>query len=714
MIKRGYKLRDIEAILTFVPPIFIVVVSLILIVATYITIGHLTSSKIELLIQQREYNKQTLLNKYIDKVSIDISQRLDIIKKELKKNIHIAKGIYVGLGDGYTSQKLFGYLEELETKEGIKFLVFDSSLNILKGRKIAENIERLIFNDTNNSRHLDIALLYLFSQGDSSYMSWSDDLHKTIQLSRFENSYDQKLHIGVFSSVDSLYDITLQAYMSAISKNIDTDDGFYLYIEDNINNRVYNLHNRQRWSGVPKNLSDKGTYSIDKVNLTIGVLSDTQAKSSTIESAENRIREKAIVNRNLAIASILLVAISLIAFSIYFSRFIKMIFGDLNRRVERKSAVISKLKDRYELAVIASNDGMWDTDFETKATFFSQKWLDMLGYDRGDIDSYEDWLRIIHPDDLSRVRGTIQRYSDGNYGEHIISEYRVLSKNKGYIWVLGRGKILFDNQNRPKKLSMMSMDISEKKALTTKMEHLVQSEVTKNQEKQKMLIQQNKLAAMGEMIGSIAHQWRQPLNNISLILHFIRDNAKNEEFIDKKLDKYVDKAKKQITYMSDTIDDFRNFYRPSKQKSSFSAREAINLTLSIMQLEIEKSHIEVELSDNDITIYGHENEFRQAILNIISNANDAIKSKMEITSSFQGKIVIMMKEDEITIYNNGGIATSEVLDRMFEPYFTTKFEGKGTGIGLYMTRAIIEESMHGEIAARNVKDGVIFTIKGLK
>ena len=529
MRKRGYKLRDIEAILTFVPPIFIVVVSLALIITTYITIEHLSSSKIEILIQQKEYNKQTFLNRYIDRVSIDISQRLDIIKKELKKNIHIAKGIYVGLGDSYTPQKLFEYLEELEAKKGIKFLVFDSSLNILKGRKIAENIERLIFNDINNSRHLDIALLYLFSQGDSSYMSWSDDLHKTIQLSRFENSYDQKLHIGVFSSVDSLYDITLQSYMSTISKNRDLEDEFYLYIEDDVNSRVFNLHNRQRWSGTPQKLPKRGTYGIDKVNLTIGVMSDTQTNSNNIESSKSRIRDRYIHNRNLAIAAILLVAMILIAFSIYFSRFIKMIFGDLNRRVERKSAVISKLKDRYELAVIASNDGMWDTDFETKATFFSQKWLDMLGYDREDIKSYEDWLKIIHPEDIDRVKDTIQRYSDGKYGEHIISEYRVLSKNHGYIWVLGRGKILFDEYNIPKKLSMMSMDISEKKALTTKMEQLVQSEVTKNQEKQKMLIQQNKLAAMGEMIGSIAHQWRQPLNNISLILHFIRDNAKNEE-----------------------------------------------------------------------------------------------------------------------------------------------------------------------------------------
>jgi len=246
------------------------------------------------------------------------------------------------------------------------------------------------------------------------------------------------------------------------------------------------------------------------------------------------------------------------------------------------------------------------------------------------------------------------------------------------------------------------------------MKQMVDDGVKRNQEKQKLLIQQNKLAAMGEMIGSIAHQWRQPLNNVSLILHFIRDNAKNKDFVDNRLNNYVEKAKRQIEYMSDTIDDFKNFYKPSKNKSTFEIKKAIESAISIIHPELDKHNIEIEISASPCSIIGYENEFKQAILNIISNAKDAIMEKMKLSNNFNGKIIITISKDKLTIYNNGGNASDKVLDKMFEPYFTTKFEDKGTGIGLYMTKSIIEKSMNGNISAKNKYNGVIFTIKGLR
>jgi signal transduction histidine kinase len=222
------------------------------------------------------------------------------------------------------------------------------------------------------------------------------------------------------------------------------------------------------------------------------------------------------------------------------------------------------------------------------------------------------------------------------------------------------------------------------------------------------------MAAMGEMIGAIAHQWRQPLNNISLILHFIRDNAKDPSFVAEKMDDFVNRAKIQIEYMSNTIDDFRDFYQPSKEKADFCVSEAIEATLTIMSTQIDKNSIEVSIEGKPLVVNGYENEFKQAILNILSNAKDAIVAKKAQKGTFQGKIDITIVEDTIRIYNNGGFADADVLDRMFEPYFTTKFEDKGTGIGLYMTKMIIENSMGGEIAAKNIDEGVQFTIKGMK
>jgi len=227
------------------------------------------------------------------------------------------------------------------------------------------------------------------------------------------------------------------------------------------------------------------------------------------------------------------------------------------------------------------------------------------------------------------------------------------------------------------------------------LEALVQEEVEKNEEKQKLLIQQNRLAAMGEMIGSIAHQWRQPLNNISLIVHFIKDNIKERTF-----DGFFTRAKEQIEYMSQTIDDFRDFHKPSKNSEPFDVKEAIKSAISILHVG---QNITINLKGIHLYIDGYKNEFQQAILNILSNAKDGIGQE-------DGVIDVEVSEQKITVHNSGGGVSKEVLAKMFEPYFTTKSDKKGTGIGLYMTKAIIEDSMGGEIYATNEKDGITFTI----
>ncbi len=227
------------------------------------------------------------------------------------------------------------------------------------------------------------------------------------------------------------------------------------------------------------------------------------------------------------------------------------------------------------------------------------------------------------------------------------------------------------------------------------LEDLVQEEIEKNEEKQKLLIQQSRLAAMGEMIGSIAHQWRQPLNNITLIVHFIKDNIKENTF-----DSFIQRAKEQIEYMSQTIDDFRDFHKPSKNSEPFDIKEAIKSAISILHVG---QNVTINLNGIHLCIDGYKNEFQQAILNILSNAKDAIGQE-------DGVIDIEVNEQKITVHNNGGEVSKEVLEKMFEPYFTTKSDKKGTGIGLYMTKAIIEDSMGGEIYATNEKDGITFTI----
>jgi len=668
------------------------------------------NSKIELLTQEQRFVNEGYLNRYINSVNLHIKDKLLLVEKELKRSVHTLDGISMGLSLENNISKLQPFIKQIEKENNINFVIFDKDMQVLYGIDIAKSIQHLIFNQKEDKKLLEITLLYISSQGKSSSMSWKNDISKTIQLSHFEKSADGELFVGAFSSVDDLRSLTSKAFVSAISEDLYEPKGYYFWLHDDAEKKIFNKENNKKWNTSPRLDSLSLYHTIDRYFISVGISEDIEVTSTAVGKNIDKIKTEYSNKKVLGFVIIFFVGLVLVLFTMLFSSFVKDIFGAYNRRAERKNQQIHRLKERYELAVIASNDGLWDTNFKTKKTFFSKKWLQMLGYEFGDINSYEDWFGLIHEDDREQVTKAFNAHMHDDKSGHLICEYRLKTKEGSYIWILGRGKVFLDSDDNPLRLSMMSMDIDEKKEASKKLTALVQKEVAKNQEKQKLLIQQNKLAAMGEMIGAIAHQWRQPLNNISLIIHFIRDNVGNKEFIDNILHDYVERAKKQITYMSETIDDFRDFYKPSKTKEVFNVKEAIEATLSIMQTQIDKNKIEVALYGDSLFVDSYENEFKQAILNILSNAKDAILTQKEKDSSFDGKIVINICQNSITLYNNGGYASVEVLERMFEPYFTTKFENKGTGIGLYMTKTIIENNMNGELKAENIDDGVIFTI----
>jgi len=245
--------------------------------------------------------------------------------------------------------------------------------------------------------------------------------------------------------------------------------------------------------------------------------------------------------------------------------------------------------------------------------------------------------------------------------------------------------------------------------LNETLEQRVKEEVAKNREKDHLLIHQSRLAAMGEMIGNIAHQWRQPLNALGLLLSNIQDAYAHHECDQDYLDESVAKGQRLIGKMSSTIDDFRNFFRPDREKTRFSLEGAVRDALSVVETSFISSGITVALDvKQEVSVMGFPNEYAQVVLNILGNAKDAI-----LTHKVQnGRVEIAIGQDEVQAYvsirDNGGGIEGEVMEKIFDPYFTTR--EKGTGIGLYMSKMIIENNMSGRIEVRNTHDGAEFRV----
>jgi signal transduction histidine kinase/ABC-type nitrate/sulfonate/bicarbonate transport system substrate-binding protein len=234
----------------------------------------------------------------------------------------------------------------------------------------------------------------------------------------------------------------------------------------------------------------------------------------------------------------------------------------------------------------------------------------------------------------------------------------------------------------------------------------VNEEVEKNREKDKILFQQMKLASMGEMLNNIAHQWREPLNVINSNVAVIDSIFSKYKIEDKKLENTLIQIESQTKYMSDTIDSFRTFFYPSKEKKEFILSKTIEHVLRIIKFDYEKSNIQINTKIlKDKKINGYKGEYIQTVIAILHNSKDAF-----ILNGIKDRRIDICINNMLTIEDNAGGIDDKLIDRIFEPYFTTKYKNKGTGTGLYMAKMIIENSMNGTLSVEQKKDGTKFKI----
>ncbi len=251
------------------------------------------------------------------------------------------------------------------------------------------------------------------------------------------------------------------------------------------------------------------------------------------------------------------------------------------------------------------------------------------------------------------------------------------------------------------------------KELNETLEERIEEALEKNREQELFMLQQDRLAKMGELIAMIAHQWRQPLNNLSILIQMHISRYKKGRLDDEALRYFQKNATKQIRQMSDTIEDFRNFYKTGKSVEEFCVNDTIKELIHLSKMSFSAKDIKLYFDAEGIYYYtSRPNELSHAILNIMNNAKEAFCERDEVIGDRQIRLSLSHSKEGIIleICDNAGGIPEEIMEKIFDPYFSTKRERNGSGLGLYMTRVMIVEHMGSLISVRNSKEGACFTI----
>jgi len=353
---------------------------------------------------------------------------------------------------------------------------------------------------------------------------------------------------------------------------------------------------------------------------------------------------------------------------------------------------LKKANERFNLTIEGLEDGIWDWNLKTDKAYFSHNWKMMLGYKDDEIENTEKaFFSLIKEEYKEKVKYALNKHFENPLKNKYSIDIKMRCKDGSYKWILSRGKAILDENKKPIRMLGYHTDITKEK---NNEEALLKQK--------KLLEEQSKMVSMGEMIGNISHQWRQPLSVIStgatgIILKKEYDMLKDEELIS-----ICNSINENAQYLSKTIDDFKNFIKGDREKTIFNIGDSVKTFLHLVEGTIKSNEINIIKNINeDIKINSYSNELIQCFINIFNNAKDALKN---IKTNRYIFISYFMKDNNIviTFRDNGGGIPNDVLPHIFEPYFTTKHKSQGTGLGLHMTYNLIVNGMNGTIEAHNV------------
>lgn len=377
--------------------------------------------------------------------------------------------------------------------------------------------------------------------------------------------------------------------------------------------------------------------------------------------------------------------------------------------------------DLYKAIIDSTKEGFWLLDEALNIISINHSFATMLGYEESELLGRKPYELLALVDEQQAFceakAGTVHTSTQRTY------ELTFVTKEGSEFHTIVNATTINLPENRVRTFAFIT-DISEQKELeqalieqqrninelNSDLTRRVEVEVQSNRNKDHIMYQQARLASMGEMVANIAHQWRQPLNIIALIMQDFYISGQLGTLDSEKLEKEYKRANSVIQYMSNTIDDFRTFFRHNDEGEHFYVNSAIESVLTLVSKAMEYNSIEISMNiEDNLTIYGHKNEFVQALINLINNAREAITAqtksgRIEIKAYSKGKSV------NITVQDSGGGIKEKDIEQIFEPYFTTKHQSQGTGLGLYMSHQIIVNNMNGSIYAKNKGEGTCFYI----
>ena len=273
---------------------------------------------------------------------------------------------------------------------------------------------------------------------------------------------------------------------------------------------------------------------------------------------------------------------------------------------------------------------------------------------------------------------------------------------------------LLENEVAERQMAQEELSVKQTQleALNLSLEERINHALIELRMKDRVMFAQGRQAAIGEMINNIAHQWRQPLNNLGLIVQNIKADYDSNALTPAALTDAVNKVMSTIIFMSQTINDFSNFFSQDKVKSVFHIYQGLTKVIAMIEASLLKQGIKltVEQVEGDVAVAGYFNEYNQVLLNLLNNARDALLDRRVDKPVITVRILNKEGQGVVQVTDNAGGIPENIIGQIFDPYFTTKEHGKGSGVGLYMSKTIIQEHFDGNLTAANVDGGAQFTI----